>query len=218
MTAPTATRKTSTRRHALRLPRLGWGWLLVAAIAFGIAKTWPVITATTVVLLAIGLITAARQPAWLQRATRRLPAIGTYRSVLHPRGRRTLADFQRMNPTRFEHAIAELAREDHDHVAHATTVGGSNDRGADVLVTLHTGHRIMIQCKRYVGHNVTSEDVQKTNGTYHDIHGCHAAIIVTTAGFTRDAQETNRLLGHRILLIGGHQLEAWANGYAPAPW
>jgi restriction system protein len=222
MTAPAATRrtrKTNTRtRRSIRLPRLGWGWALTALIAFGVAKTWPVLTGTLIGLFAGYLILAVVRPRWAIPLLRGIRSLARPRWALPATGHRTLAAFQHMQPYEFEHAIAELALEDRDHVAHATTIGGSNDRGADVLVTLHTGHRIMIQCKRYIGHNVTSEDVQKTNGTYRDIHQCHAAAIVTTAAFTRDAHETNRLLGHRIQLIDGHHLEAWANGSAPAPW
>lgn len=216
MTATHHTRRTTQRRpHGRQLPRLGWWWLTTPFIAGAAIKTWPI--PATILIALCGITLAVVRPRQglpllrlLQHATRR-------RTAIPARGHRTLTAFQHMQPYEFEHAIAELAREDRDHVAHATTVGGANDRGADVLVTLHTGHRVMIQCKRYIGHNVTSEDVQKTNGTYRDIHQCHAAAIVTTAGFTRDAHETNRLLGHRIQLIDGPQLEAWANG-GRTPW
>lgn len=214
------TRKTSTRtrRRNLGLPRLGWWWLGIAFTGFVIAKTWPVLTAVAVALLAIGLITAARRPAWLQHAARRLPIINFYRPRLPARSHRSINTFQRMTPGHFEQAIAELALEDRDHVATATTVGGANDRGADVLVHLNDGRRILIQCKRYRnGNNVGSEDVQKTNGTYRDIHHCHAAIIVTTAGYTRAALDTNTMLPQPIRLIDGPQLEAWAND-GPTPW
>lgn len=222
MATPAATRRTRktstrTRRRALRLPHLGWWWLAIAFIAFVIAKTWPVLTAAAVVLLAIGAVTTARKPAWLQYAAR-LPIINFYRPRLPARGHRSINAFQRMTPARFEQAIAELALEDRDHVATATTVGGSNDRGADVLVTLHNGYRILVQCKRYrPGNNVGSQVIQTINGVYRDLHHCHTAVIVTTAHFTADAYETNRLLPQPIRLINGPQLEAWANGGNP-PW
>ena len=218
MTAPAATRRTRkpstrTRRRTLRLPHLGWWWLSVAFAAFVIAKTWPVYTAIAVVLLAMGLVIAARQPAWLQRTARRLPAIDFARRRLPARGRRTLSAFLAMNPTRFEHAIAELALEDEDHVASARQVGQANDRGADVIVHMRDGRRILIQCKRYRhGNNVGSETIQTINGVYRDIHGCDQAVIVTTAGYTKAAGQTHARLPYGIRLVDGSQLEEWANG------
>lgn len=222
MSAPTTTRRTRKTRSQTtwRLPRLGWGWAAVALTLFGVAKTWPIYTGLAVGLIAVTVVLAVVRPRrlhpLLDRASRIADAINARRSHLPAPGRRTLAAFQRMQPHEFEKAIAALARED-QRVAHAHQVGGANDRGADVLVTLRAGHRIMIQCKRYNGHNVTSEDVQKTNGTYRDIHHCDQAVIVTTADFTHDADETNRLLGYRIRFINGRALEQWANG-GHTPW
>lgn len=221
MTAPTATRRTRrtpTRpQRTIRLPRLGWGWIAVALTIIVIAKTWPLYTAITVVLTAVGLITAARQPAWLQHAASRLPTITLHRTHLPNRGHRTLTTLQRLNPTHFENAIAELALED-PSVHTATRVGGTNDRGADVIAHLYDGRRILIQCKRYrTGHNVGSDTVQTINGVYRDIHHCHQAVIVTTAHFTPAAYDTNARLPHPIRLIDGPALTAWANG-GPPPW
>jgi restriction system protein len=122
-----------------------------------------------------------------------------------------------MNPAQFEQAIAELARE-HPTVHTAMAVGQANDRGADVLITLVDGRRILIQCKKYrPGNNVGSETIQTINGVYQDIHHCHAAAIVTTAGFTRAAVDTNAMLPTPIRLINGDALVQWANG-GHAPW
>lgn len=213
-------RKTTTRRHnGRRLPRLGWGWLGILVAVIGAARTWPVPTGILIGLGGSYLILTVVRPARalpllhaIQRATRRRRAIPAH-------GHRTLDAFLHMNPGQFEQAIAELALEDRARVAHATTVGGANDRGADVLVHLHDGRRILIQCKRYQpGNNVGSETVQTINGVYRDIHHCHQAVIVTTADYTHAAHETNHLLGGRIRLINGGELTAWANGALPAPW
>jgi restriction system protein len=221
MTAPAATRRTrKTRTRPTRrrqLPRLGWGWLGLTVVIIGIARTWPLYTGITVVLIAVGLIIAARQPAWLQRATRRLPAINFSRPHLPARGHRTLDTFLRMHHDRFEHAIAALAREDRN-VHTAQQVGQANDRGADVLVHLKDGRRILVQCKKYRhGNNIGSETIQTINGVYRDIHHCHQAVIVTTAGFTAAAGQTNAMLPYPIRLIDGPQLVQWANGGSP-PW
>jgi restriction system protein len=220
----TATQHTPRRRprtrsgHGRRLPRLGWWWLGAALIAIGIAKTWPIITALVVGVAAIGLVIAARRPAWLQRAAHRLPDINVQRTHLPARGHRTLHTFQRMTPARFEHAITALAREDHHHVAHAEQTGQTGDRGADVLITLHNGRRILIQCKHYrPGNNVSGPTVREIVGSV-IAHRCHAGIIVTTSAFTAEALATNADLGRNALaLIDGHGLEQWANGGTP-PW
>lgn len=218
---PRRTRKTSrcTARRR-QLPRLGWGWAIPALAVIGIARTWPIWTALAVALVATAAIVRAIRPRRFNHLWHGLDWIAEHRRTL-PRpghGTRTLSTFQRLTPAGFEAAIAELALEDRDHVATATTVGGSNDRGADVLIHLNDGRRILVQCKRYRnGNNVGSEDVQKTNGTYRDIHHCHQAVIVTTASYTRAAHDTNARLPYSIRLVDGPQIVAWANGGTP-PW
>lgn len=203
-------------RRPIRLPRLGWGWAVLALVAFAVAKTWPIWTALTVTLSAAALITRAIRPRrlnplwqWMDRAAGRRRAL--------PNGPVTLHTFLRMHHTQFEHAIAELA-ERHPTVHSATRVGGANDGGADVLVHLTDGRRILIQAKHHrPGHNVGSPVVQTVNGVYRDLHHCHAAAIVTTAGFTQAARDTNARLPYGIRLIDGAALTAWANG-GPTPW
>ncbi|WP_330328192.1 restriction endonuclease [Streptomyces pseudovenezuelae] len=216
-THTTRTRKTSPRpRRRRRLPRLGWWWAFLALIVFGIAKTWPIQTIAVLALTAVGLIIAARKPAWLQHAARRLPTI--QRSHLPAHGHRTLTHFHNLTPAAFERAITDLALE-HPAVCTATHVGQANDRGADVIAHLYDGRRILIQCKRHKdGNNVGSETIQTINGVYRDIHHCHAAVIITTANYTRAALETHARLPYGIRLIDGPALESWANGHAPAPW
>lgn len=171
--------------------------LLAVGVLFQAA---PQIATVLVVAGGLAYIAASRKPR-----TRALPD-----------GHRSLTRFQQMTPTGFEHAIRDLALEDKHHVRHAEVVGGANDRGADVLVTLHDRRRILIQCKRYKG-AVGSEHVQIVNGTYRDVHHCDQAVIVTTSGFTKSAVETNALLPRPLHLIGGGGLVAWANGGRP-PW
>jgi restriction system protein len=225
MTAPTTTRRTrrtptrrpSTRRR--RLPNLGWWWTAIALTVIAVARTWPWQTAAATVLLAATLIARAIRPRRLARIWQGLAWISARRRIL-PRpghGTRTLSTFLNLTPYGFEQAITELALEDpRVHTAHR--VGGANDRGADVLVHLRDGRRILIQCKHHQpGNNVGSPVIQTTNGVYRDIHHCHAAVIVTTAGFTPAAYDTNTRLPHPIRLIDGPALTTWANGGQP-PW
>jgi restriction system protein len=201
-----------------RLPHWVW-WTTGAFAVAAAAETWPAATAVVLALLTLAVILVfvratrpGRLRSLLQRITTRRHRPAT------ARGPRTLAAFQHLRPDEFEKAIAALAREDKARVAHAQHVGQAGDRGADVLVTLRDGRRILIQCKKYrPGNNVGSETIQTINGTYRDIHHCHAAIIVTTARFTEAAHTTSRMLRQPITLIDGHALEQWANG-GHAPW
>ncbi|MEW2393055.1 restriction endonuclease [Streptomyces venezuelae] len=199
-----------------RLRDLHWGWYItIPAALYAAARAWPVPVICVLVLLAAFLILEAVGPARLYGLCARLAILAGGRRA-QPRNGRTLAQFRGMHPTRFEHAIAELAEED-DAVHRAFPQGGANDRGADVLVHMHDGRRILIQCKRYTGTNkVTSDDVQKVNGTWRDIHRCDAAVIVTTTGFTRSAVQTNNMLRTPLRLVDGPNLALWASG-GPSP-
>ncbi|KRB68059.1 hypothetical protein ASE03_29330 [Kitasatospora sp. Root187] len=67
-----------------------------------------------------------------------------------------------------------------DGCTKVTIVGGAGDLAADVLATTPTGKRILIQAKRYGSRTfVGSQDVQKVNGTYRDVHRCDLAVVVT---------------------------------------
>lgn len=211
------TRRPVRSRRQHRLPRLGWWWLGVTLIGMGIAKTWPALTIATVALTGVIFILRAVRPRRLTRVLERISLPTLYRPALPARGRRNLEAFHRMTPARFEQAIAELAQKDPD-VLRAMVVGQANDRGMDVHVHLTDGRRILIQCKKYSpGNNIGSDVIQTINGVYRDIHHCHQAAIVTTAGFTRAAVETNTMLPNAIRLIDGHALIAWANG-GRTPW
>ncbi|WP_329376064.1 restriction endonuclease [Streptomyces sp. NBC_01483] len=211
------TRRPARSRRQYRLPRLGWWWGGVTLIGMGVAKTWPALTIAAVALTGIILILRAVRPRRLTRILERISIPTLYRPALPARGRRTLDAFHRMTPARFEQAIAELAQNDPD-VLQAIAVGQANDRGMDVHVHLTDGRRILIQCKHHEpSNNVGSPVVQTINGVYRDIHHCHEAAIVTTAGFTRAAIETNTMLPRPIRLINGDALVQWANGGLP-PW
>jgi restriction system protein len=216
---PRRTRKTSTRRprtRRRRLPRLGWWWAAIALTTIAIARTWPWWTAAATVLLAVVLVVRAIRPRRLGRLWHNLDRLHARRRIL-PARTRTLNDFLNLTPYGFEQAITHLAHTT-PGVTHAQHAGQANDRGADVLIHLHDGRRILIQCKQHQpGNNVGSAVIQTINGVYRDLHHCHQAVIVTTAGFTRDALTTNGMLPHPIRLIDGAALTAWANG-GPPPW
>lgn len=222
-TAIRRTRSRARRRRTMaRLRRLHWGWkvtgLLVAAAAIR-AWTAQIITALAVTAAIVLFVAAVHGRRYLQSRTQRSRPTRRVRWIPRPRAPRPadLNGYLALDATAFEHAIARLVMRDPN--AHsAIPQGGPNDRGLDVLVRLRDGRRILIQCKRYGPRkNVSSEDVQKTNGTYRDIHDCDIAVIVTTSSFTRDAAQTNCLLARPLLLVDGPALTAWTAG-GPPPW
>ncbi|MFJ9468771.1 restriction endonuclease [Streptomyces caniferus] len=129
----------------------------------------------------------------------------------------SIAAYQHMSGTQFEHAIADLARRD-PSVRTATVSGGANDRALDVLLQLTDGRRIAIQCKRYAPSNrVGAPVIYAVNGTYRAYHRCDQALIITTSAFTPDAQRANAELDHPLRLIDGRALGRWVSGGRP-PW
>jgi restriction system protein len=216
--ASTHTRKPSPRaRRILRLPRPGWWWIAAPILLGATAKTWPGATITLTALTVGGLIVWAIRPAWARPLLTRIPATTTRPAGLPAPGRRTLAAFQAMDPTRFEHAITELARQ-HPDIRHAQHSGQTADRGMDVLAIHNDGRRILIQCKKYApGNNVGSSTVREVVGSVL-AHRCDYGVIVTTAGYTAEAVATNHTLGaHALVLIDGTTLEQWAAG-SYTPW
>jgi restriction system protein len=125
-----------------------------------------------------------------------------------------LADYLAADPDQFEQQTAALCHR--DGCTRVRVVGGAGDLAADVLATTPGGKRILIQCKRYATHNkVSSDHVQRVNGTYRDIHRCEQAAIVTTSSYTIDAIRLARRVG--IRLYDGADLARWARGGQP-PW
>ena len=214
------TYKTGTRPRRRRpLPRItATGSIGAAVILAGAAKTWPVATGIILGLIAAAAVLAVMDPHRLLGLWQILDRIPHRAPQLPAPGYRTIDWFLRLDATQFEHAIAQLAAS-HPDVQQAQHHGRSADRGIDVLVTLHTGRRILIQCKRYtpgktnVGGNTIREIVGSVLAA-----NCHAGVIVTTSGYTAEAYATNGALGTRALsLVDGTALEQWANG-GHAPW
>ncbi|MYT30082.1 MULTISPECIES: restriction endonuclease [unclassified Streptomyces] len=201
-------RAARRRAHERALTRLVLAALALGAVVAA-ARAYPVTT------LVLGILaTAAATLFLLARAGRlRLPdLVRSHQDVTH-----TLAAYQRMTGPQFEHAVADLARRD-PAVRSATVSGGANDRGLDVLVVLHDGRRIAVQCKRYAeGNRVGAPAIYTANGTYRAYHRCDHAVIVTTSRFTRDAELANASLPEPLRLIDGRGLARWIGGGRP-PW
>ncbi|WP_282795742.1 restriction endonuclease [Streptomyces sp. CC224B] len=193
------------RRRTSRGDRLAWCAGILAAVSLYVqANPW-----VGWALLAV-LITAVAAVVLAVRVRGR-----RHRRLIH--GVRTLREFQEMSPADFEQAIAELCRR--DGCSNVRVVGGSGDLGADVLATTPLGKALVIQCKRYAqGNLVGSPETQKVGGTARPVHDADEVAIVTTSGFTAEAQRYAAMPSVRIHLLGGEQLIRWqADGWQP-PW
>ncbi|MFB7910823.1 restriction endonuclease [Kitasatospora sp. NPDC056076] len=128
---------------------------------------------------------------------------------------RHIGPFLAMSPKAFEHALADLCRR--DGCTKVSVVGGAGDLAADVLATTPTGQRILIQAKRYGPRTfVGSQDVQRVNGTYRDVHRCDLAAVVTTSSFTKAAAAFCAQVGIRA--VDRRSLARWAEGTGVPPW
>ncbi|MGW5697845.1 restriction endonuclease [Streptomyces asiaticus] len=203
-----------------RLRRLHWGWkvtgLLVAVAAI---RTWTaqIITGLAVTAAVVLTVGAVYGRQYLQSRTHSPRPARRGRWIPRPRAPQPtdLAEYLALDPTVFEHAIADLALRD-PNVYSAIRQGGANDRAADVLVALRDGRRIVIQCKRYqLRKAVDAGTVYELNGTYREYHHGNAAVIVTTSRFTASAREFANGVG--IALVDGPALTAWTAG-GPPPW
>ncbi|MFF9482888.1 restriction endonuclease [Streptomyces sp. NPDC014733] len=179
-------------------------------VVIAVIRAYPVLCGLLAVL-ALGVIVAVHQVRGGRFPGPR--ARGDARTeVTH-----SIAAYQHMSGSQFEHAIAELARRD-PGVRGATVSGGANDRALDVLVQLTDGRRIAVQCKRFAaGNRVGAPVVYEVNGTYRAYHRCDLALIVTTSDFTQDARRANAELDQPLRLVDGRVLGRWAAGGRP-PW
>ncbi|MFF5026014.1 restriction endonuclease [Streptomyces collinus] len=124
-------------------------------------------------------------------------------------------DYAVLDPDEFERAIAELCVR--DGCTDVEVVGGAGDLGADVLAVAPSGHRLVVQCKRYgEGNRVGSQDLQRFGGTCFTVHEADIAVLVTTADFTAPALEYAEQCG--IVCMDAEALTAWHLGTGPSPW
>lgn len=159
-----------------------------------------IVAAIVTILILVGRANAQRRAEEAAIYAARAEHIGSYLA---------------MSPGEFERALAYLC--ERDGCRDVQVVGGAGDLAADVIATTPSGHRIVIQAKRY-GPTTTvgSGDVQKVNGTYQHAHGAHVAAIVTTSRFTKPAREYAGRCG--IRLFDQQALAGWASRTGPAPW
>jgi restriction system protein len=164
---------------------------------------------TLLVVLAVGVAAGLVARSRIQAAAER-------RAVWAARAQH-IGSYLTMSPDEFERALAYLC--ERDGCTQVRVVGGAGDLGADVIGTTPTGHRIVIQAKRYGPTNkVGSPELQKVGGTARQVHGAQLVVAVTTSSFTRAAREYAAHPGVAIRLFDHDALAGWASRTGPAPW
>lgn len=129
-------------------------------------------------------------------------------------GRRVaVATIDALNPTEFEHHVADLLRR--DGCLQVRVVGGRGDGGVDVLAHTPRMARIAVQCKHYPGRSVGPSAVRDFNGCAWTDHRADVALLVTSGRFTPAAVEFGRR--HRIQMIDREVLSRWMAGERVLP-
>ncbi|MEU3567824.1 restriction endonuclease [Kitasatospora sp. NPDC036755] len=200
------------RRARRNAPLAGAAALVVLVVALLVVQWMARHLLLVAALLVVAAVVGAAVGAAVLRSRRRAD-----RRELDARTAqlRHIGPFLAMTPKAFEHALADLCRR--DGCTKVKVVGGAGDLAADVLAVTPTGQRILIQAKRYGPRTfVGSDDVQKVNGTYRDVHRCDLAAVVTTSSFTKPAAAFCSQVGIRA--VDQRALALWADGRGRPPW
>lgn len=119
-----------------------------------------------------------------------------------------------MDPYDFEKLVADYFVK--RGYVHAETIGGSGDRGVDVLATNINGEYEFIQCKRYrKGSNIGSTPIQRVD-SMRISRGAVKAWVFTTSDFTTEGIDEARITG--VNLVNGDELIQSLNLYYPGKY
>jgi restriction system protein len=175
---------------------LAVGWLVGEVVEF--VQRHPYWSALLALLVGTGIVAAI--VGWLKLRARQ--------QAEQAERDRLITATDTMSGPQFEQWFARLLTA--SGFTGVTVVGGSADRGADVIATAPDGRRTVVQCKRHSLHNrVGSAVIQRFAGTCRAVHRGELCMIVTNSFFTSgDGQRLARELG--IVLIDRRLLEVWA--------
>jgi len=119
-----------------------------------------------------------------------------------------------MDPYDFERLVADFCIK--RGYVNAKTIGGSGDRGVDVLATNINGKLEFIQCKRYrKGSNIGSTPIQRVDSMRISRHA-EKAWVFTTSDFTREGKDEARITG--VNLVNGSELIKSLDLYYPGKY
>lgn len=119
-----------------------------------------------------------------------------------------------MDPYDFERLVAEYFVK--RGYVKAETIGGSGDRGVDVLATNLDGKYEFIQCKRYrKGSNIGSTPIQRVD-SMRISRGAVKAWVFTTSDFTPEGIDEARITG--VNIVNGAELIKSLDIYYPGKY
>jgi 16S rRNA G966 N2-methylase RsmD len=115
-----------------------------------------------------------------------------------------------LDPYDFEAFVAQLlSAQGYTQLA---LLGRSGDRGVDVMGLDDKGRSTVVQCKRYIKNNVSSEPIQRLH-SFAVTRGAKRKILVTTSDFTPQAKEEAHNTGTE--LVNGKKLELLISKFLP---
>ncbi|MCK9923965.1 restriction endonuclease [Frankia sp. AgPm24] len=183
---------------------MGLGGIVLAKLGQDLVHAWGWWTLPAGILVVLAAVAAL----FVVRARR-----------LRESGRRVaVAAVDGLNPTEFEHHVADLLRR--DGCLQVRVVGGRGDGGVDVLARTPRMARVAVQCKHYPGRAVGPAAVRDFNGCAWTDHRADVALLVTSGRFTAAAADFGHR--HRIQMVDREVLSRWMAGErilprAPAP-
>jgi len=93
-----------------------------------------------------------------------------------------------------------------------SVAGRTGDKGVDIIAENPDGKSAIIQCKRYIGNNVSATPIQRLH-SFAISRGVDERIIVTTSDYTSQAIEEAKITGTRM--INGQELEKLIAEFLP---
>ena len=104
---------------------------------------------------------------------------------------------RKMDPYDFERLVTDYFKK--LHYIKAERIGGSRDRGVDILLTNSQGELEIAQCKRYKkGNNIGSTPIQRVDSYARTRHAVRSWVI-TTSDFTPEGRSEAELAGVKIV-------------------
>ena len=121
-----------------------------------------------------------------------------------------IQNIMELDPYEFESFIAELLSA--QGFTNVALIGRAGDRGVDLTADDPHQNRTVVQCKRYIGHNVSAIPIQRLH-SFAVTRNAERKILITTSDFSPQAREEARHT--QTELINGEQLELIVAQYMP---